>query len=870
MTSARKRETGILRLYRTCLGLYPAEFREEYGRELYMVFVDRWREVQSPLGMARVWLESLHGILHEAPKEHLHMILQDFRYALRILRKDATITVAALAILALGIGATTLVFSLANGLLLRPLPYADPARLVAVEEYSPKDPNESRQISFPNAVDFAARATLIQDLGVFSGGSTVLRSDGEAETVIACVASDRVFRALGVAPILGRTFTREDTAPGGPKTVILSEGLWARRYGRDPQILGKGLPMGSATRTVIGVMPAGFHFPDRAELWVPIQNDPAKSARTDYFLSAIARLKPGVTEYRATSELGALLDQIHRENPAANNNWLVRATPLRIWEAEGYRKQVIALLVAVGLLLAIACANVSNLLLVKASARSREMAVRSAMGASRRRLLRQLTLESVVLGLVGGALGSGLAYLGVPALLSLIPIELPRWMSFAPDWRVLLFAIGVSFVTSLAFGLAPAVGSSGVDLTTALKEGGRTGSGGQRQRFLRNAMVVGEVALSMILLAGAGLAVRSFYAMRSQTLGYSPEHVLSLQLAYPPARYPDGPKGRMMVQRLTEEVSALPGVNSAAFTTGVPLHDGWSRIYTVEGRPRDLKDMPFVNHVVIAPGYFRTLGIRMIEGRDFTESDFDQPHILVVTQAFARENWPNESAVGKRLRFGPPVRNEPWHTIVGVVADNRHEQLKQGGRPVVYLPYNADITPASMLISATGDPAKMASSIRTRIAAFDHDIAITHVFTLPQLIERASWQDRFLAVLLMAFAALALTLAAVGLYASLSYTVSLETREIGIRMALGASASSVQSLLLRQGVLLAVAGLGIGIVGALGLTRLLRSQLFEISPMDPITYVVTPLILMAVAAVAAFAPARRATRVDPVIALRWE
>jgi putative ABC transport system permease protein len=870
MTAARHREAGILRLYRGCLALYPAEFREEYGRELCMVFVDRWREVRSPAGMTMVWLEALHGILHEAPKEHLHMILQDLRYALRILRKDASMTVAALAILALGIGAATLVFSLANGLLLRPLPYANPDRIVAVEEYSPKDPNEHGQISLLNFIDFAARARLIENLGVYTSGAAVLRGDAGAETVVAALVSDGVFHALGVMPLLGRTFTREEATPGGPRVVILSEELWARRYARDPQIAGRSIEFGSGKRTVIGVMPASFHFPERAELWVPLQNDPAQMRRTDYFLSAIARLKAGVTASQASSEMEAMLEQIHRENPAANNNWLARVTPLRTFEAADYRKQVIALLVAVALLLAIACANVSNLLLVKASARSREMAVRTAMGASRRRLVRQLASESVLLGLAGGVFGAGLAYLGIPALISLIPVDLPLWMKFTPDSRVLLFTLAVSLVTSMAFGLAPAFGSSGVDLTTALKEGGRSSGGGRRQKLLRNGLVVGEVSLSVILLAGAGLTARSFLALRSQKLGYSPEHVLSLQLAYPAARYPDGPKARAMVQRLTEEISALPGVTSAAFTTGVPLHDGWSRIYTIEGRPRDLKDMPFVNHVVVAPGYFRTLGISLLKGRDFTEADFEQRRILIVTQAFERENWPGESAIGKHLRFGPPSNNEAWHTIVGVVADNRHEQLKAGGRPNVYLPYSADITPSSLLARAAGDPAKIVSAIRARIAGFDHDIAISHVFTLPQLIERASWQDRFLAVLFIAFAALALTLAAVGLYASLSYTVTLDTREIGIRMALGGSASSVQRMLMRQGMTLAVAGLGIGIVSALALTRLLRSQLFEISPMDPLTYAVTPLVLIAVAALAALAPARRATRVDPAIALRWE
>jgi putative ABC transport system permease protein len=346
--------------------------------------------------------------------------------------------------------------------------------------------------------------------------------------------------------------------------------------------------------------------------------------------------------------------------------------------------------------------------------------------------------------------------------------------------------------------------------------------------------------------------------------------VLSLEIYYPQKRYPDGPQAREMLRRLTTEVSAIPGIESAAFSTGVPLHDGWWRIFTVEGRPRDLKDMPLVSHVVITPSYFRTLQIPLLKGREFAEADFEQPHILIVTQAFAKRNWPGESAIGKRIRFGPPKNDEPWHTIVGVVGDNKHEALKGIDRPAVYLPYSADITPNSLLARTAGDPLTVVQAIRTRIASVDSDFAISHVYTLPQLIERATWQDRFLTVLFVAFAAMALALAAVGLYAALSYTVSLHTHEIGIRMALGASAGSARRMLMRQGVGLAGSGLCIGLTAALALTQLLKTQLFEISPMDPVTYIATPAALMAVAALAAFLPARRATRVDPVIALRCE
>jgi putative ABC transport system permease protein len=856
-------------IYRGCLALYPAEFREEYGRELCLAFADRWREERTPAGMAMLWLASLEGIVKEAPKEHCQMILQDLRFALRVMRKDLAVTAAALAILALGIGATTLVFSLANGLLLRPLPYAEQDRLVALEEYSPQDPNENHEISLPNFADIAARAKLFEGAGVYGGDGAILRDGEQAESVEACVLSYNVLPTLGARPIAGRLFTKEEAWPHGPKAVIIGEDLWTRRYGRDANIIGRSIALNSTARTVIGVLPSNFHFPGRAELWLPLQANPAEAVRTDYGAEALALLKPGATVEQASTEMESLLEQVHREHPEANNHWRARVTPLRVYQAETYRAKVLTLLAAVAILLLIACANVSNLLLVKASARGREMAVRTAMGASRRRLVRQLVCESLILGMAGGASGAALAAAGLKLLLRLIPINLPLWMDFRLDARVLLFTLAVSILTSLVFGLAPAFGASRVDLVTALKGGGRSVSSG-RHKLLRNGLVIAEIALSMILLAGAGLTVRSFLALRGQNLGYRPEHVLSLQLAYPGLKYPDGPRARAMVQTLEREVSTIPGVKSAAFTTGIPLHDGWTRLYTVEGRPKALKDIPFVNHVVVGPGFFETLGIPLLEGRTLADSDYEQPNVMVVTRAFARQNFPNESAVGKRIRFGPPKNEEPWHTIVGVVADNNHEQLKAGGRPVVYLPYYAEITPSSMLVRTAGDPAGIVLAVRSRITSFDKSIVLTHVFTMTNLIERASWQDRFLTILFTGFAAIALTLAVVGLYAVLSYAVSLETREIGIRMALGASVRNVQGAMMRSGLTLAAAGLAIGIVAALRLTELLRSQLFGVTPMDPATYVTTAALLLTVAALAAWIPARRATRVDPLTALRWE
>lgn len=870
MASSRTREQNALRLYRGFLLLYPADFREEYGRELCLVFRDQWRAQVSFAALLIVWLKALSGVLHEAPKEHYQMLVQDLRYAVRVLAKDRGVTAAAIAILALGIGSVTVVFSLANGLLLRPLPYHQPERIVALSEYDPKDPRESAAINYLDYVDMRARNRLLEDIGVYDNLAVTLRGGGVAERVPATGVSDGLFRVLGVSPRLGRGFTPDETRFQGPKVAILSEELWRRRYGGDRNIVGKTIDADGERYTIIGVMDSDFRFPGRSELWLPMQINQQQARRTDFFLSGVGRLKPGTTVEQATSELDSMLEQIHCENPQSNNGWRARASDYREYLSGPYRKSVIALLVAVGLLLAIACANVSNLLLVKASSRTREMAVRIALGATRPRLIRLLVSESVLLGLAGGVLGVLLAYAGIPALLSLIPVKLPLWMNFSIDQGVLGFALVVSLATSIIFGILPAFSASGVDLTKALKEGGRGSGAGLRQKLLRNGLVVAEIAISVMLLAGAGLMVRSFIALRTQNLGYRAEHVLSLEIAYPEQRYPDGAPVRALLRRLTDEISSLNGIRSIALASGAPLNDGWGRIYAIEGRPVPLNDMPFINHIVISPHYFETLGIPLLRGRDFTEADFDAPRIVIVSESFAKKHWPRESPLGKRIRFGPPKNDEPWHTVVGVAADSKHGQMKGEDRASVYLPYSADITPNTLLVRTAGDPEQLSNAIQGRIAVVDRDIAPSQIFTLDQIIDRVAWQDRFWTVLLAVFSALALLLAAVGLYAVLSYTVSLNRREIGIRIALGASASSIRGFVMRQGLALTGAGLVLGILAALALTRLLKTLLYETSPMDPATYVAAPIVLALAALLATFLPTRRAIRVDPVDALRQD
>jgi putative ABC transport system permease protein len=467
-------------------------------------------------------------------------------------------------------------------------------------------------------------------------------------------------------------------------------------------------------------------------------------------------------------------------------------------------------------------------------------------------------------------LGVVIAYSGIPALLSLIPVNLPLWMNFSPDHRVLGFAFAVSLLTTLGFGIIPAFGSFHGDLTDSLKEGGRGGTSGVRSKLLRNGLVVGEVALSVILLAGAGLMIRSFLALRMQDLGYRPENVLTLTIDYPENHYPDGAPARAMLRRLTEEVSSLPGVISTSFSSGIPLNDGWGRIFTIEGHPLDLKDMTFINHIVVTPNYFRTLAIPLLQGRDFTEADFDAPRIVIVSDSFGKKNWPNENPIGKRIRFGPPKNNEPWHTVVGVVADSKHGKLQGRGSRQRVPPLQLGDYAQCLVVRTSGDPLQLQQALRARVVGFDTDIVVSRVFSLEQIIARVSSQDRFLTVLFTTFAALALFLAAVGLYAITSYSVSLSTHEIGIRMALGASAARVRAMVLRQGMTLAIAGLFIAIIVAFALARLLKTQIYEISPNDPATYIAVPIVLTLVAALAAFLPTRRATRVDPVVASRHE
>ena len=566
----------------------------------------------------------------------------------------------------------------------------------------------------------------------------------------------------------------------------------------------------------------------------------------------------------------SIMRQIAKENPVTDYGQTVNVISFRSQITTDYRNAVLTLLGAVAFVLLIATANVANLLLVKASSRTKEMAIRGALGASRGRMMQQMVVESLLLGGLGAAAGLTLAVAGIPSLLALIPVDLPLWMHFEIDGRVLWFTLAVSLATSLLFGLVPALASSRVDLTGSLKEGGRTGSTGGRRGLVRDALVVVEVALSLVLLTGAGLMIRSFLALSNQRIGFDPANVLTFRMSSPDTKYPSGEKGRALVNSLREQMASLPGVVSVAAASFPPLVNTWGRSFTAENHPMlSLQDAPMVNHTVVTPGYFRTLGIPLIEGRDFTEADGREQRVTIVDQALARQYWPGKSAIGKRVRFGPPEANEPWHTVVGVAGEVRNQTLAEPDRRSVYLPYGEFLwSGVSILMRTSGPPLNQVPGVRARVNAIDRDVAASTFLSMQQIVARSIWQQRFFTTLLLVFAILALLLAAVGLHGVMSYAVSQRTHELGIRMALGASGGDLQRMVMRQALVLTLAGVGLGGVAALALMRVIRTQLYQVSPTDPATFAVVAVVLAATAALASYFPARHATRVDPVIALR--
>ena len=810
-------------------------------------------------------------------------MLHDIRYALRTLAKSPGFAAVAILTLALGIGATTSTFSVVSAVLLKPLPYHEPERLVQLWETNPIKGWTQATVAPANLLDWQKQNHVFTDMAAYSGadGKGATLSDfyftGSAEPIKlrGLRVTGNLFSVLGVNPLLGRTFLPEETWKGTPPVLILSHALWQRQFGGDPNIIGRTIALSGEKLTVVGVMPPDFYFPIRkAELWVPFGWDAGQMAsyRRPHFLRVISRLRPDVSLEKARAEMQTIASRLEQQYPVTNTKMGVGLGPAHDWVVSDTRYALMLFLAAVGLVLLVACVNVANLLLARASSRTREFAVRSALGAARSRLIRQLLTESLLLATVGGALGIVVALWSKDFLLALKPGNIPRLDEVALDWRVLMFTLGVTALTSLLFGLAPAFTAARTDLAAALERSGGRGSAGIEGGLARNSLVVAEIALALILVTGAGLLLRSFRQLQSVDPGFNANKVLTFRVSLPGSTYAKEIDVSTFFERLIDRIRLLPGVQSAAATGRLGLKGyEWTSDFSIENRPPG-EFGPEVLHKEITPDYFHTMGIPRLAGREFTKADQQKSEpVVIVNEALVRRYGAGENLIGRRLKFERPEREGKWRTIVGIVKDEKQEGLSAAVRPEIYqaLPQNAN-DDMTVVVRTAMDPMALVGPVRNELRALDKNIAPDDIQTMDTVVYESVSRERFAMLLAAVFAGLAALLAAVGIYGVMSYAVSRRTGEIGIRVAMGAQPRDIFRMVIRRAVVLAAAGVAIGIAGALALTRLLTNLLFGVSASDPATYTVVALAVSALVLAASYFPARRATRVDPMVALRYE
>ena len=802
---------------------------------------------------------------------------QDLRFGLRQLLGKPGFALIAVLSLALGIGANTAIFSLVDAVLLRPLPFHDPDRLVMVWE-------DATGIGFPrntpapaNYADWKAQNQVFEDMAALNWRSFNLTDEGEPEKVEAQGVTANFFPLLGVKPELGRIFTEEEDRPDGNKVALVSYGLWQRRFGGDPALVGKEILLDGQKRTVIGVAPAGFQFMAKdTGLWVPMAfSREALATRGSHYLTVIARMKPGVTLAQARADIAAVTERISRDNPREGFGLGSVVISLREQLAGSVRPALITLLVAVGFVLLIACANIANLLLSRGASRYREIAVRAALGAGRHRIARQLLTESVLLAAAGGLAGSLFAWLSFSFLKQIIPDSMALNAGVRIDAKVFGFTLLLSLLTGIIFGLAPAIQAAKVDLNEALKQsGGRAGTGAGHHR-LRGALVVVEVALALVLLAGAGLLIRTFLRLRALDIGVNPENVLTLRTMLPRNKYGELPKRAAFYRQVLERVRALPGVVSAGYTTAAPLTwKGGTNGFTVEGREQGPGQDAQSRQ--ISAGYMETMGVKLRQGRFLDDHDDAQAQpVAIINETMARQYWPGGSALNKRFKLGGTDSQRPWVTVVGVIGDVKEMGLEAPAKAEMFFPYQQlpDMfwnAPRDLAIRVAGDPLNAAAAARQAVWSVDRNQPVSNVRTMDEILAEEVTQRRIGMTLLAAFAALALSLASLGIYGVLSYAVTQRTQEIGIRMALGAGRRDVLRMVLANGMRLVAAGVAIGLGVSFALTRLMAGLLFGVSASDPGAIAGVTLLLSAVALLACYMPARRATKVDPMVALRRE
>jgi len=812
----------------------------------------------------------------------MNNFLQDLRYGLRVLAKSPGFTFVAILTLALGVGANTAIFSVVNTVLLRPLPYKDPDRLVMIWESSKARGLDRSQASPVTFTDWREQTQLFESIaGWWYPRINLTGGDGEPEQVRTIDVTDRFFYVLGAQPLLGRTFLPGEDRPGGERIAVIGYGLWQRRFGSDPGVIGQTVALDGSAFTVIGVMPQGFKYPEETEVWCPLGWDPARHSRNARFFEVVARLNPGVSLATAQAEMSALSRRIAEEYPQSNADWGVSVVSLHDQIVGNYQTSLWIMLGAVGFVLLIACANVANLLLARAEAREKEVCIRLALGAGRIRLIRQFLVESFLLTLAGSAIGLALAYFGGNLLMRINPVKIPNLDTVTLSGRVLLFTLGIAMLTGVVFGLVPALHASRTDLNKTLKEGGRDSKSSSGGRRTRSALVIAEIAVALVLLVGAGLMLRSLFQLQQIDTGFNSDNVLTFNLQLPRAGYQEWRKVSEFYSQLLDRIETLPGVRSADATGFLPLESGWRIEFQVAGRQASTADEQIrVQYHQVSPGYFKTLGIPLIAGSEFQkEEDATRPGVAIISQTLARQFFPDEDPVGKRVSniargIGPLARYLPQANeaeIVGVVGDVSNNGIKAAPEMAIYFP-QAQFAYRSMniVVRTQSNPMAMIGAIQKEVWSLDSNLPVSNPMPLEQTLSDSIAPQRFTLTLLGLFAALSLVLAGVGIYGVMSYTTAQRTREIGVRMALGASRSDITSLVMRQVVTLASTGVAIGLGGAFALTRLMSSLIFGVSATDPLAFASVAVLLAAVALLAGYIPAYRATKVDPMTALRYE